>query len=191
MPAWKEPADGESRLVVRINPAMAFGTGTHPTTQLCLRLIEQHLIPGINVIDVGCGSGILSITALRMGATHVLAVDIDDQAVTSTLENARLNGIDTTLLETGKGSVEEILTGRFSFQQAPLVLVNILAPIIIRLFDLGLSKLVSQNGTLLLSGILGEQEAAVARAAENAGFTPLERLTEGDWVSLAMKKSHP
>ena len=190
MPAWKQPADGESRLVVRINPAMAFGTGTHPTTQLCLRLMEQHLISGLNVIDVGCGSGILSITALLMGAAHVLAVDIDGQAVTSTLENAQLNGIDTKHLETGKGSVEEILTGRFSFQEAPLVLVNILAPIIIRLFDLGLSQLVSQNGTLLLSGILEDQENAVVQAAQHADFTHLERLTDGDWVGLAMKKSH-
>ena len=191
MPAWKELADDETRLVVRINPAMAFGTGTHPTTQLCLRLMEGHLIPGLPVIDIGCGSGILSIAALQMGASHALAVDIDGQAVTSTLENAQLNEIDSTRLETGKGSVEEILTGRFKLQEAPLVLVNILALIIVRLFDLGLSELVSQNGTLLLSGILEDQEAAVAQAAENAGFIPLERLTEGDWIGLAMKKSHP
>ena len=191
MPAWKDPADGETRLVVRINPAMAFGTGTHPTTQLCLRLMEDHLTPDLPVIDVGCGSGILSIAALHMGSSHVLAVDIDPQAVTSTLENAQLNEIDTTRLETGKGSVEEILTGRFTCQEAPLVLVNILAPIIVRLFDQGLSQLVSPDGTLLLSGILEDQETAVTQAAESAGFIRIQRLTQGDWVSLAMKKSRP
>lgn len=189
IPAWRDPVDGESRLVVRINPAMAFGTGTHPTTQLCLRLMERHFIPGIPVIDVGCGSGILSIAALRMGASHALAVDVDEQAMTSTLENAQLNQIDAARLETGRGSVEEILTGRFSISQAPLVLVNILAPIIIRLFGQGLSELVSPGGTLLLSGILDAQEAAVTQAAHNAGFARQGRLTDGDWVALAMKKA--
>jgi ribosomal protein L11 methyltransferase len=189
MPAWKQPEADETRLVVRINPAMAFGTGTHPTTQLCLQLMEQHFIPGYAVIDVGCGSGILSIAALLMGAAQVLAVDIDGQAVTSTLENARLNEINPSALEMGKGSVEEILTGRFTLNQAPLVLVNILAPVIVRLFDQGLADLVSPGGTLLLSGILEEQEAAVIQAAEGAGFAPIERITEGDWVGLAMRKS--
>ena len=189
MPAWKDPAADETRLVVRITPAMAFGTGTHPTTQLCLRLLEQHFTPGQPVIDVGCGSGILSIAALLMGATHALAVDVDSQAVTSTQENARLNKIDPALLETGKGSVEEILTGRFSIQQAPLVLVNILAPIIIHLFDQGLSQLVSGEGLLLLSGILEEQEPKLRQTAEDASFSLVDRLSDGDWVSMAYKKA--
>jgi ribosomal protein L11 methyltransferase len=109
--------------------------------------------------------------------------------MTSTLENAQLNQIDAARLETGRGSVEEILTGRFSISQAPLVLVNILAPIIIRLFGQGLSELVSPGGTLLLSGILDAQEAAVTQAAHNAGFALQGRLTDGDWVALAMKKA--
>lgn len=188
MPAWKDPQADETRSVVRINPAMAFGTGTHPTTQLCLRLMERHLNPGNEVIDVGCGSGILSIAALRIGAAHVLAVDIDSQAVAATLENARLNDITPSVLETGHGSVEEILTGRFTIKEAPLVLVNILAPIIIRLFGQDLGELVSTNGILLLSGILADQEAEVRRAAEDTGFILLERLTDSDWVSMAMKK---
>ena len=189
MPAWKDPQVGETRTVVRINPAMAFGTGTHPTTQLCLRLMERHLKPGDKIIDVGCGSGILSIAALRMGAAHVLAVDVDSQAVTATLENARLNAISPETLETGKGSVEEILTGRFTLKEAPLLLVNILAPIIIHLFGQGLSELVSEGGTLLLSGILEEQEPGVQEAAEKAGFLLIERLTDNDWVGLALKKT--
>ena len=162
MPAWKSPTPGESRLVVRINPAMAFGTGTHPTTQLCLRLLERHFSPGCDLIDVGCGSGILTIAAL--------------------------NNISSAALETGKGSVEEILTGRFAIQNAPLVLVNILAPIIMRLFDQGLANLVTEGGSLLLSGILADQEAEVRQAAEASGFALVERLTDEDWVSLAMAK---
>lgn len=188
MPAWLEAEEGEARWVIRINPAMAFGTGTHPTTQLCLRLMERHLVPGRAVIDVGCGSGILTIAALKMGATHVLAVDVDGQAVASTLENASLNNITQGVLETGKSSVEEILTGRFTLQEAPLVLVNILAPIIIRLFGQGLADLVSDGGRLLLSGILEEQEPEVCQTAEGAGFRLIDRLTDGDWVALAMEK---
>jgi ribosomal protein L11 methyltransferase len=186
MPAWKEPKAGETRRIVCINPAMAFGTGAHPTTQLCLRLMERHLTPGSSVIDVGCGSGILSIAALKLGAQHVLAVDLDSQAIASTLENAALNAIPPAQLESGQGSLAEILTGRFTLSQAPLVLVNILAPIIIRLFEQGLEKLVSPGGILLLSGILEDQEPGVLQAAEKAGFILLERLTDGDWVSLVL-----
>jgi len=188
MPAWKEPGPNEDRITIKINPAMAFGTGTHPSTQLCLKMMERHLKPGENVIDVGCGSGILSIAALKMGAAHALAVDIDSQAITATLENAQLNNITSTQLETGKGSVEEILTGRFTLQEAPLVLVNILAPIIIRLFGLGLADLVRDGGKILLSGLLDHQEKDVLAAASQAGFRPTDRLTDADWVSLAMVK---
>lgn len=188
MPAWIEPASGEKRLIVRINPAMAFGTGTHPTTQLCLMLLERHIKPGSKVLDIGCGSGILSIAALKMGAAHVLAVDVDSQAITSTHENATLNDISPAILETGMGSVEEILTGRFTVKEAPLVLVNILAPIIIRLFTNGLGQLVCEDGVLLLSGILKHQEAEVISVAQVAGFTVSDRLAQDDWVSLAMVK---
>jgi ribosomal protein L11 methyltransferase len=188
MPAWKEPDPDQSRIVVRINPAMAFGTGTHPTTQLCLRLLERHFSPGEALIDVGCGSGILSIAALNMGGAHALAVDVDSQAVASTLENAGLNAISPEMLETGAGSVEEILTGRFSIQEAPLVLVSILAPVIIRLFGQGLADLVGEGGTLLLSGILLDQEPGVLNAAQAAGFSLVDRLTDGDWVGLALTR---
>ena len=188
MPAWLEPDPAEKRIILRINPAMAFGTGTHPTTQLILRLMTRYLNSGEAVIDVGCGSGILSIAALKMGASHVLAVDIDSQSIDSTQENAKLNDISPVNLETGKGSVEEILTGRFTILKAPLVLANILAPTISRLFNIGLGSLVSEQGTLLLSGILDHQEAELCHIAEEAGFKLIDRLTQEDWVSLALVK---
>lgn len=187
-PAWEQPAESEGRAVIRINLAMAFGTGTHPTTQLCLRLMERHLTPGDFVMDIGCGSGILSIAALKLGAGHALAVDISDASVTSTRENAQLNDLPPTSLEAGKGSVEEVLTGRFSIQEAPLVMVNILAPVIIRLFELRLGHLVSKKGKLLLSGILDYQVEDVLAAAESMGFQEVERLSQEDWTALAVGK---
>ncbi len=188
LPAWQEPRSGEKRHIIRINPAMAFGTGTHPTTQLCLRLLEKNIQPGTNVIDVGCGSGILSIAALKLGASHVIAVDTDEQSVKSTHENGGLNQVSPSDLEIGKGSVKDILSGRFSCQEAPLVLVNILAPIIIRLFEQGLEKIVQEDGILLLSGILDHQENNVLEAAQNAGFIVMQKLSDADWVSFALRK---
>jgi ribosomal protein L11 methyltransferase len=136
LPAWIPPAPGEARIPVKIDPSMAFGTGTHPTTQLCMEFLEDTVRPGAAVIDVGCGSGILSIGALKLGAGHALAVDIDNAAILSTRENAAANGV-LERLEAGLGSVAEICAGRFSLRSAPLVLANILAPVIIRLFEAG------------------------------------------------------
>ena len=189
MPAWQNEEAHASRTIIRIDPAMAFGTGTHPTTQLCLQLVEKYLIAGAEVIDVGCGSGILSIAALKLGASRVLAVDIDSLAVTATLENAHINALQPEHLEVGKGSVDEILSGQFALSKAPLVLVNILAPIISRLFDRGLGNLVDDGGILLLSGILNHQVDEVLEKAAHKDFILQEQLTHDDWVSLALEKS--
>jgi ribosomal protein L11 methyltransferase len=188
LPAWQDPKANETRTIIRINPAMAFGTGTHPTTQLILTLLEEYVQPGEPLLDIGCGSGILSIAALKLGATHAVAVDVDRASVVSTKENADLNDLSAELLEIDKGSVAEVLSGRYSYQQAPLVLVNILAKIILRLFDDGLADLVSPGGTLLLSGILEHQEKEMRQKAEQYGFTFLERCSQGDWIGMAFKK---
>jgi ribosomal protein L11 methyltransferase len=190
MPAWKKEGGQETRTIIRIDPAMAFGTGTHPTTQLCLQLMEKYLVAGENVMDIGCGSGILSIAAIKLGASHVLAVDVDSQAITATLENAQINAIQPEQLETGKGSVEDILKGRFSINRAPLVLVNILAPIITRLFDQGLGAVVEDDGIILLSGILDYQAEQVLEKASSNNFISIEQMIHEDWVSLALQKSH-
>jgi ribosomal protein L11 methyltransferase len=186
LPAWLEQED-LARIAVKIDPSMAFGTGTHPTTQLCLELLEDWVKPGIDLIDVGCGSGILSIAALLLGAGHALGVDIDSQAVRSTRENAEANH-SLERIETGRGSVSEVLEGKFSLRQAPLVLANILAPVIIRLFDGGLGDLVQPGGTLILSGILDVQAASVVDAAREHGFTLHEQRQIADWVALVVLK---
>ena len=190
VPAWMDSPD-PNRIPIRIDPGMAFGTGTHPTTQLCLELMEKVIFdirPSNNeyrVIDVGCGSGILSIAALKLGATSALGVDIDAGSILNARENAENNQIGNELtLEIG--SVQEILDGKFAFQKASLVLANILAPVIVRLFDAGLANLVEEKGAIILSGILQEQVQSVINAAMAKGLDVQERRQIGDWVALTI-----
>jgi ribosomal protein L11 methyltransferase len=201
LPVWLESPEPE-RIAIKIDPGMAFGTGTHPTTQLCLELMEKYLdnrpqtidrqSSSIvhrpwSVIDVGCGSGILSIAALKLGATQALGVDIHAESVRNSRENADTNGIGDELI-LGQGSVTEISSGKFPFKQAPLVVANILAPVIIRLFDAGLADLVEDNGAIILSGILQEQAQNVIDAAQVKGLRMNDKRQMGDWVALAMSR---
>ncbi len=186
LPAWIEQKD-PARVAVKIDPSMAFGTGTHPSTQLCLALLEDHVQAGQDVIDIGCGSGILSIAALKLGARHALAVDIDADSVTATLEASAYNQVAENI-EAGRGSVTEILHGDFSIRQAPVVLANILAPILIRLFDAGMAETITDGGVIILAGILAEQGQSVREAAEAKGLQYIEERHSGDWVALVMKR---
>ncbi len=186
LPAWIDQKD-MSRVAVKIDPSMAFGTGTHPSTQLCLELVEDYAQPGKSLIDIGCGSGILSIAALKLGASHALAVDIDAESVKETLKACGYNQV-AERIETGQGSVTEIVRGDFSLKQAPLVLANILAPVLIRLFDAGMADTIESGGVIILAGILAEQGESVRESAESKGLTFIEERHKGDWVALVMKK---
>ena len=190
LPAWAENPY-PNRTPIRINPGMAFGTGTHPTTQLCLELMETRVGPDTDVIDVGCGSGILSIAAILLGASQAYGTDISPAAVQSSLENAKLNNISNKVSFT-RGSVGEIINGTFDIVDAPLVVVNILANIIMRLFDQDLGELISPGGELILSGILETQADEVLHHAKQSGFTLIEKREIDDWVALCVsKKSAP
>jgi ribosomal protein L11 methyltransferase len=190
VPAWLESPD-DKRIPIRIDPGMAFGTGTHPSTQLCLEMIEEkfdNFSPAkhqqINVIDIGCGSGILSIAALKLGADHALGVDIDPASVQASRENADANGIPAGYFDIGLGSVTEVLAGNFGLRRARLVLANILAPTIIHLFDEGMAEIVEKGGDLILAGILQEQSGGVVKALESSGMELTGRCQMEDWVSL-------
>jgi ribosomal protein L11 methyltransferase len=200
VPAWMESPDPD-RLAIKIDPGMAFGTGTHPTTQLCLELMESQFAsssmdhpPHLHlaqvqvsaVIDVGCGSGILSIAALKLGATRVLGVDIDAGSIVNARENADTNNVGEELI-LAVGSVQEILDGSLPLRQAPLVVANILAPVIVRLFNAGLAELVEDGGVMILSGILQEQATDVIAAAQAKGLQVSEQRQMGDWIALAVR----
>lgn len=185
IPAWVENPEPD-RIPIAIDPNMAFGTGTHPTTQLCMRLLEKYAMPGKPLIDMGCGSGILSITGVKLGMGPVIAVDIEQDSVNASLENAKRNGV-AEFITVGKGSVTNILAGEYAFKQAPLMLVNILAPIIIRLFDDGLTQLVEPGGMILFSGVINELEEEFVAKAKSHGLEILEQIQQGDWLAYAMR----
>jgi ribosomal protein L11 methyltransferase len=173
------------RVPIKIDPGMAFGTGTHPTTQLCLEFLEECLPEACPlVMDVGCGSGILAIAALKLGAKSALGVDIDEASIVNSRENALNNGVDSEAFRLGLGSVAEIRAGQFGDTSAPLVLANILGPVLIRLFEAGLAELVAPGGTLILSGILEHLADDVAAAARKHGLALIEKKQMGDWVAL-------
>ena len=193
LPVWLESPE-PARIPIKIDPGMAFGTGTHPTTQLCLELLEvvfddpsRFKKPG-SVIDVGCGSGILSVAALMLGSEIALGVDIDEASVKNSRENADNNEVDSKKFIIGLGSVDEVKAGKFVLSQAPLVLANILAPVLIRLFDAGLADLIESNGSIILSGILDHQAKDVAAAGEKYGLKLVEQRQISDWVALLMQR---
>lgn len=190
LPAWMDLSD-QTRIGIKIDPGMAFGTGAHPSTQMCLDLLEtvfdkRPATP--SVIDVGCGSGILSVAALKLGAQFALGVDIDEAAIVNSRENAENNGVDSEAFQLGVGSVEDVRGGKFSISSAPLVLANILAPILIRLFEAGMAELIEPGGYIILAGILEHQADDVIKTAQEHGLRLTDRRQINDWVALLCQK---
>jgi ribosomal protein L11 methyltransferase len=194
VPAWLENPQPQ-RIPIRIDPGMAFGTGTHPSTQLCLELLEtlvevaQVARAGdyLRLIDLGCGTAILAVAGILLGVSAALGVDIDPLAVRVARENAAVNDVASSL-ELGEGSLNEILAGHYSISQAQIVLANILAPVLKTLLDEGLERLVTPGGWLVLSGILAEQADALAAEFPAHSLELVYRKQIGDWVALAAQR---
>jgi ribosomal protein L11 methyltransferase len=191
LPAWMDPPAGGGREVVRLDPGMAFGTGVHPTTRHCLQVVERRLTPGDRVIDLGCGSGILSLAASRLGAGWVRGYDIDPQAVRVAQDNARLNGLQRRV-QFRQGSLAQVQRAlRSGIPPADMLLANILAHVLEEMLASGLREAVRPGGLLVLSGILEDQAPPLLGGARMAGLDLIDSLAERDWRSLVLQRNSP
>jgi len=185
VPSWEEPRPRQDDIVLRLDPGMAFGTGGHETTRLCLELLERIMdeMPPLHVpsvLDLGTGSGILAMAAVQLGAGHVCAVDIDPQAVEVARENLAANNL-AERVELGTTALES-MTGTYD-----IILANILAEELIRL-SAQLTERLASGGMLVLSGILAEKEALVRSGFASQPLDYLETRREGEWVALLYRK---
>lgn len=185
-PLWIDQPGEPGDIVIALDPGQAFGTGTHPSTQLVLEAAEELLEnwPGAKVLDLGCGSGILSIAAVRMGAAKVLALDTDPIAVRATQENAAANGVaDQIAAQTG--SLDSLVHAATRFD---LALVNILAKVIISMCAQGLGSVIRSGGIGVFGGIIQEQADEVEAALRSTRLTPYKRRFSGEWVVIEARR---
>ena len=187
-PEWEECENEENRLVFKINPGMTFGTGSHYTTRLCLEEIEKYVCDGADVADLGCGSGILSVVALMLGAGHATAVDIDYNAIDIAYANADRNGVSRDLYRVLAGNVltDEKLKNEISDRKYGLVCANIVADVIIALAPYA-KEIIADDGIFITSGIIADREAEVKDALNGNGFEVVSRKQEKDWVCMVCK----
>lgn len=182
-PSWIDSAETPSdKVEIVLDPGMAFGTGKHATTQLCLELLEEIIQPQHTVLDLGCGSGILAIGAVRLGAKEVWAIDNDPEAIRATRENAELNQMAERIISE-LGSKETISDG----QSWDVIAANILAPALIEMLGDGLLRLVRPEGYLILSGILDQQSADMEQAINSADGVVRKITQQGEWIAILVQ----
>lgn len=181
-PSWETADNPERRAVLSIDPGMAFGTGGHDTTRLVLETLERHICPGDDFLDVGCGSGILSIAACLLGAGSALGIDIDALAVKTARENGELNGLTPPRYTIVQGDLTRDVTGTY-----PVIAANIVADAIIALSP-AIPALLTEDGVYIVSGIIDTREEDVQTALADCGFAVTERHTHGGWLCLVCRR---
>ena len=189
LPEWETLTEQTDRTVFVINPGMSFGTGSHHTTRLCLERLEKYIKPGMEILDLGCGSGILSLVALLLGAKSATAVDIDPNAARIARENAHRNGIGDENYRIFAGNVleDEALVKAISDQKYDIILANIVADVIIALSP-AIAPLLKEGGVYITSGIITDRGDEVLAAYEKQSLTLSHQSQSGDWLAFDYTK---
>ena len=191
IPSWEEvkPED-EDKMIIHIDPGTAFGTGMHETTQLCIRQIRKYVTPDTTILDVGCGSGILGMLALKFGAKYPVGTDLDPCAIDATYENMEVNGITKDQYEVMIGNIidDKEVQDKVGYEKYDIVVANILADVLVPLTPVILHQL-KTGGIYITSGIIDAKEETVVEAVKEAGLEVLEVTYQGEWVSVTARKN--
>ena len=191
IPSWEEvkPEDSD-KMVIHIDPGTAFGTGMHETTQLCIRQIRKYTTPETTILDVGCGSGILGMLALKFGAKYSVGTDLDPCAIDATYENMEVNGITKDQYEVMIGNIidDKEVQDKVGYEKYDIVVANILADVLVPLTPVILHQL-KTGGIYITSGIIDAKEETVVEAVKEAGLEVLEVTYQGEWVSVTARKN--
>jgi len=181
-PTWEQYTKKGSELVIELDPGMAFGTGSHETTRMCAQLLEKYVKEGDRVIDVGCGTGILSIISAKLGASYVAAVDIDSVAVKVARENCRINHVEETI-DVSEGVLTDV---DIEEQKADVIVANIIASVIVDIAE-AVPRYIKKDGYFITSGIIKERKQEVIDAYTGRNFVPEEVIETGEWVAMAFR----
>ena len=191
IPSWEDvkPED-EDKMVIHIDPGTAFGTGMHETTQLCIRQLRKFVKEDSTILDVGCGSGILGMLALKFGAKYSVGTDLDPCAIDATYENMEENGISRDKYEVMIGNIidDKEVQDKVGYEKYDIVVANILADVLVPLTPVIVNQL-KQGGIYITSGIIDDKEETVLEAVKQAGLTVLEVTYQGEWVSVTAQKN--
>jgi ribosomal protein L11 methyltransferase len=193
IPSWEKvkPEDSD-KLVIHIDPGTAFGTGMHETTQLCIRQLRKYVNPETRILDVGCGSGILGMLALKFGAAYSVGTDLDPCAIDATHENMEVNGISQNQYNVMIGNIiqDKKIQDEVGYLKYDIVVANILADVLTELTPV-IVKQLKTGGIYITSGIIDDKENSVVEAVERAGLEVLEVTYQGEWVSVTARKNEP
>ena len=191
IPSWEDvkPEDSD-KMVIHIDPGTAFGTGMHETTQLCIRQIRKYVTKDTRILDVGCGSGILGMLALKFGANYSVGTDLDPCAIDATYENMEENGISKDQYEVMIGNIidDKSVQDTVGYEKYDIVVANILADVLVPLTPVIVDHL-KQGGIYITSGIIDDKEETVVEAVKKAGLEVLEVTYQGEWVSVTARKN--
>lgn len=191
IPSWEEvKEEDKDRMIIHIDPGTAFGTGMHETTQLCIRQLKKYVTSETKLLDVGTGSGILSIVALKLGAKHAVGTDLDPCAVPAVEENKEANEIPTEAFDMMIGNIidDKEVQDKVGYEKYDIVVANILADVLVPLTPVILNQM-KKGGIYITSGIIDDKEETVVNAVKAAGLEVLEVTHQGEWVSVTARKN--